>query len=267
MTKEERKYNFPTFEAGPVNLWVDVPGHVPSALIQMADQFHDAVKLGSEAPDFTGKLIDGTEFKLSSLRNNSIVLLAFGSITDPSCVSSLTIARPSLVALYREYASKGIEFVWVYTREVHPGKHIPPHKSLDEKLQLARRLKQEAGILFPMVVDSLDGQIHSLYGSFFNMNFVLNRQGLIISKSLFLDPTELSAVLDDALAWEKMDDGVHVIKKTFHERLRMVRVPYDPECRQKECETLERSSGREAFEEVRNIFGFDPRTWKRVEKS
>lgn len=34
----------------------------------------------------------------------------------------------------RQFAAKGIAFLFVYTREAHPGEHFPAHRSYAQKL-------------------------------------------------------------------------------------------------------------------------------------
>lgn len=60
-----------------------------------------APKQGALAPDFETKLIDGTNFKLSDLRGNYVILDFWGSWCGP-CRSE----SPKLVALYKKYKSK-----------------------------------------------------------------------------------------------------------------------------------------------------------------
>ncbi len=43
--------------------------------------------------------------------------------------------------LAAEYAPRGYRFVFVYTREAHPGEHYPHHTSVEQKLAHARVLR------------------------------------------------------------------------------------------------------------------------------
>ncbi len=57
-----------------------------------------APKHGSMAPDFETELIDGTEFKLSELKGNYVILEFWGSWCGPCRQES-----PKLVSLYNKY--------------------------------------------------------------------------------------------------------------------------------------------------------------------
>ncbi len=264
MTKAQQDYNFPPPPKGGMNLWIAEPGGVPEGLLGLAERFHSTIKLGTVAPDFTGSLLDGGEFTLSSLRNRRIACLIFGSLCDPPLISNLDTVNPSVNGLHRKYFRQGVEFIFVYTREAHPGSRIPQHESLESKQSRARQLKNQENILFPIVVDSLDGAIHTLYGQFTNPVFVINRAGVVIAKSAFLDTALLDNVLDDAVAWAAVDDGKTVVKKGYHERIHMCRAPYDPAGRDKERQALEASGGPEAIERIRQHAGFDPLTWQKT---
>ena len=102
----------------------DGPGmEVSSVWRDLVAQFHERANVGEEAPDFTGELLGGSSVSLRSYSSKRNVLLIFGSYTDPPCRSNLRLTRPSLVDLYRQY-EKAVTFLWIYTREAHPGKLI-----------------------------------------------------------------------------------------------------------------------------------------------
>lgn len=73
----------------------------------------------------------------------------------------------------------------MYTREAHPGEHLGPHRSLDEKLAAAARLRDEIGIRRAILVDDLAGTVHRAYGPLPNMSWVLGRGGTILYKSMW----------------------------------------------------------------------------------
>ena len=41
-----------------------------------------------------------------------------------------------------EYAGRGVEFLFVYVREAHPGEYYPHHDSFERKLAHARAFQQ-----------------------------------------------------------------------------------------------------------------------------
>ena len=264
MKPEERDYNFEPPPEGPTNLWVDAPGRVPQLLLDMAAGFRNCIPLGTEAPDFTGQLLGGGEVKLSNYRGKRIVVVVTISISDPPIASNMTTTNPSLDSLYRKYFKQGVEFLGVYVREAIPGPELGPHTSIEEKTKRAQMLKDEHDVKFPIVVDALDGPIHKQYGMQHNAVFVISKAGVCISKSMLLDCTVLDQALDDAVAWDRLDDGETVVKKAFHERIHMCRAPYDPAGRAKECDALMRAGGEGLMNIVRQAFGFDPYTWKKT---
>src|SRR5581483_11669836 len=193
--------------------------------------FRSKVPLGSMAPDFSGPLLDGGQFNLSTHRKHRSVLVVFGSLACPPCVTNIRIATPSLISLYETYRTH-IEFCYVYTREAHPGSKIVPHKSMEEKRRNAARLSEAERITFPLVVDELDGRIQLSYvdPQFNNPVFLINRAGVVTYKSAWLDSSELPQVLDDQAFWDSRSTVDQTIKKTYSERIRALREPFDPNC-------------------------------------
>ena len=201
---------------------------------QLIASFRSRTPLGELAADFSAELIGGGEFILSSYRGKKSVLIVFGSLACPPCVTNISVATPNLRSLYEKHAA-AIEFAYVYTREAHPGKNIAPHRSMDEKRANAKKLKELEGISFPLVVDTLDGRIQRLYVDprFNNPVFLVNRAGVVVYKSAWLDSSELPQVLEDQAFWDERSTIDATIKKTVSERIRALREPYDPNCNQR----------------------------------
>ena len=79
----------------------------------------------------------------------------------------------------REYANKGFVFLFLYTREAHPGENFPAHRNIEQKLAHARAFKDRLQIERPILVDDLVGTAHKLYGMLPNMTYIIGRGGKI----------------------------------------------------------------------------------------
>jgi len=110
--------------------------------------------------------------------------------------------------LYKDYRTRGFEFFLVYTREAHPGEKVPAHSSLDEKIQNACRLRDEEKLTVPILVDSMDGAVHQLYGASDLTNstcprlHVIDKDGRVIFKATWTDARELRLVIEDLIERE-----------------------------------------------------------------
>ena len=62
----------------------------------------------------------------------------------------------------KEFAPEGVQFIFLYVREAHPGDNKLHHSSLKQKLQHARDFVEMWKIDRPMYVDDFDGPIHRL---------------------------------------------------------------------------------------------------------
>jgi hypothetical protein len=85
--------------------------------------------------------------------------------------------------------------VFLYTREAHPGEHVPHHDVFETKLAHARLLRDEVGIRRPILVDDLAGTAHRRYGGMPNMTWVFARGGRTVYKSNWTNAANVEAFL------------------------------------------------------------------------
>lgn len=95
-----------------------------------------------------------------------------------------------------EYAEHGVKFVFVYTREAHPGELFPHHTSLEQKIEHARAMAQRDSMQRPMLVDDLEGTIHHAYGRLPNMAYIVGGGGKILYRASWTDAANLDLVLE-----------------------------------------------------------------------
>jgi mRNA degradation ribonuclease J1/J2 len=69
--------------------------------------------------------------------------------------------------LEKDYADR-VHFLFIYTREAHPGELIPHHTSFEQKVRQAQMLRGR-GMNRQMVIDNLNGDVHRLYSGLSNM--------------------------------------------------------------------------------------------------
>lgn len=96
-----------------------------------------------------------------------------------------------------QYADKGIELLFVYTREAHPGEHYPAHRSFEQKLDHARAFQRLFKIERPILVDDLDGTGHRLYGTLPNMTYLVGRGGRVLFRADWTGPPTIAAARRD----------------------------------------------------------------------
>ena len=102
---------------------------------------HDAAKPGDMFPSFEIVSTDGDRMVNKDVFDGRPVIFIFGSMTCPMTAS----AAPSVQQLYDEFGER-VAFVLLYVREAHPGENFAQSKSIDDKLEFARRLKDFYGI-------------------------------------------------------------------------------------------------------------------------
>lgn len=157
---------------------------------------------GERAPDFRATTLEGEAIRLSDFAQKKNVLLIFGSATCPMTAGSIG----GINELYDRFRGDDIEFLFVYVREAHPGEVIPAHRTMREKTEAARLLRDEEDMQMPIVVDDLRGTIHRKYSRLPNPAFLIDKSGRIAFLSLWSKPDAISAAIEELL--EQQDRGL-----------------------------------------------------------
>jgi hypothetical protein len=157
--------------------------------------FQPALHVGDMAPDVVFTDLDGQPVRLSDYRG-SYVVFEFGCITAPIFISDI----PQLNRLHRAFEGRGIQFLIVYAREAHPAENYLPHTDLQQKIGYARDLQRLENVEVPIVVDSLAGDAHHIYGLRPSPVYVIGKDGRILHKSLWLVADELELILGRLLS-------------------------------------------------------------------
>ena len=99
----------------------------------------------------------------------------------------------------REFASKGVNFVFLYTREAHPDENYSSHRSFEQKLDHARAFKEEFNVERPILADDLTGTAHKLYGSLPNMTYLIGGAGRVLFRADWTDPPTIECAINYVL--------------------------------------------------------------------
>lgn len=159
---------------------------------------HGPLRVDSTVPPISLITLEGEPFEVSSLLREHHVALVFGSYSAPPC----TLELAALERLGRSLEESGSRLVFVYTREIHPNEPLPPdglviptHTTLADKVGWARRLKDDFALTMPVLVDSLSGTVHRAFGALPFQAVVIDRDGILVFRSEWVDVAQLAAVL------------------------------------------------------------------------
>ena len=160
---------------------------------------------------------------------------------------------PPLTRLSRKYRGENFEFLIVYVRESHPGENFPHHRSLEQKIEHARKYRELEGVELPILVDDFQGGVHRNYGLLSNMIYLIDREGTVVYKSDWTDAAELDEMCASVLRVEELKKhGAPIIRKGISQRMHWI--PMDPQLR----ERVYRRSGEKAIRDYFKAFGFLP---------
>jgi len=177
-------------------------------------KFGTAPEPGEKAPDFELRTLDGKKIRLEDFRQKNNVVLTFGSATCPLTAASAS----ALQALHKEYAGQGVEFLFVYVREAHPGERLPAHRSIAEKVRAAELFRKEEEIAFPILIDELNGKVHRRYGSLPNPTYIIDRSGRIAFRSLSTRPETVREALQELIERQEARKVDHAIVRGGEDR-------------------------------------------------
>jgi hypothetical protein len=177
------------------------------------------VRVRTQVPDFALYDLSGKTVRLSSYRNNSNVVLMFGSVTCGATATQLRAGKPSIRSLYSRYKKKRFEFFLIYTKEPHPGENIPQPTTVEERVKNAVRLKQEEKVNFPIFIDTPSNAVRNAYRGWANGIFVVNKDGVLVFRSSLTHGSELAQVLHDLHTWEKAQARNELVRVCYSERL------------------------------------------------
>lgn len=95
-----------------------------------------------------------------------------------------------------KYSQHDVTFVFLYTREAHPGDRYHHHANLEQKLAHARAAADLWGLRRPVLVDDLEGTVHRAYGALPNMTYIIAAGGGILYRADWTDPRTIGMALD-----------------------------------------------------------------------
>ena len=153
--------------------------HVTSSILLDDLSFSDdAACAGDSLPDFTLRTTADTTVRRSDMLGKPLLLFT-GSLSCPMTASSNQFLR----RLHRCFGDR-ISFLMVYVREAHPGEFCPQPRTMDQKLQAARRLKDRDSLPWVVAADDLDGSVHRALDVRPNVAYLANSDGRIIFRAL-----------------------------------------------------------------------------------
>jgi hypothetical protein len=163
------------------------------------------VRVGGSAPTFKLPLIDGGAIDFSELLGRDHLVLVFGCFTAPPSMAQMV----PLENLHRTYGGRGFSFLYVYTREVHPGEYYPPHRSMEQKIEQARKMRDRMRITFPVAVDDVEGTVHRAYGDLPSFAIVIHRDGTVIARMQWTQAEQIRLVLENLLLRDRDEAENH----------------------------------------------------------
>ncbi|MFD9128952.1 TlpA family protein disulfide reductase [Kitasatospora sp. NPDC059571] len=141
----------------------------------------------ADAPDVTGKALDGKPVALSDFKGKVVVLNIWGSWCGPCRAEGKNLQEVS-----QKYQAQGVQFLGINTRDVDPANAV--------------RFEHETGITYPSLYDPDGAQIlrfpkGSLNPQSIPTTIVVDRQGRLAARAMrALSSEDLEAMIKPVLA-------------------------------------------------------------------
>jgi thiol-disulfide isomerase/thioredoxin len=164
-----------------------------------AELLRTGLPIGSAAPDFDLPATDGSRIRLSDLRGQP-VLLHFVSYTCPVTRGGVQTMRE----LHDLYGDR-VRFVEIVVRQAHPGERHGAYGSATEKRDDARAYADEERVAWPLLVDTLEGDVQAAYGGLAAAVYLVDRRGRVAFCGTWGQSPALRTAIDDLLAGDHED--------------------------------------------------------------
>ena len=163
-------------------------------------------RVGDAAPDFSLTRLGGRRVSLGDFEHKVLVLI-FGSYSCPTFRGHAA----GLEAL-RDDVGYRANFLVVYTREAYPagewdvprnaadGVSVPAHADAAARAAAARLARSRLGLKVDVAPDGMDDAVTEAYGGFPNAAVVVGRDGTVVARQRWLDPSGLRRPIDEAIA-------------------------------------------------------------------
>ncbi|GAB7146552.1 deiodinase-like protein [Mycobacterium riyadhense] len=163
------------------------------------------LSVGDKYVDCELTTVDGRRVHLSDYLDKPIVLET-GSVTCPMYAQAV----PPMQAYAAKYP--GMNFLLLYVREAHPGNRTRAHESSDDKRFDALRLPSVYDEQRTVLIDSMDGHAHHIYGAMPNSIYIIDVDGKIVFRSAWNNTDKLGAVLAALQAKQTFDTSDFKLK-------------------------------------------------------
>jgi hypothetical protein len=117
------------------------------------------------------------------------------------------------------YAERGVNSIFLYVREAHPGENFPHHTSFEQKRAQAKVFQQRWQCRRPILLDDLLGTAHNAFGRMPNMTYILGSDHRVLFRADWTDADTVRFALDYLLSVdERQREGTAI--EPFYAELR-----------------------------------------------
>lgn len=108
-------------------------------------------------------------------------------------------------AIADKYARRGVNSIFLYVREAHPGENFQHHTSFEQKREQARVFRDRWSCRRPILVDNLNGTAHEAFGRMPNMVYILGTDHRVLFRADWTDASTVNFAVDYLLSVDERE--------------------------------------------------------------
>ncbi|HVB65860.1 MAG TPA: hypothetical protein VNE17_14090 [Nitrolancea sp.] len=115
------------------------------------------------------------------------------------------------------YAERGVQSIFLYVREAHPGENFPHHTSFDQKWEQAHVFQERWHCRRPILLDDLNGTAHEAFGRMPNMTYILGNDHRVLFRADWTDASTVQFAVDYLLSVDAREEEGTAIEPFYAE--------------------------------------------------
>ena len=102
-----------------------------------------------------------------------------------------------------EWAERDVQFFTVYVREPHAGGDYPQPETITQRAQYASDCASLVGQRIPVIVDSIENEVHQAFGGLPNMVYVIDTRGKVGYRATWAKHEQVRDAVDRLLRFHE----------------------------------------------------------------
>src|SRR4051812_43352378 len=109
-----------------------------------------------------------------------------------------------------------VQFIDILVRQAHPGPGAQPYRDFQQKMRDAEAWVREEGLVYPVLVDDLEGTVHQAYGGLADPSYLIDSDGRVAFYNMWTHAPTLHRAIGELIESEREGGTGHVVREGIH---------------------------------------------------